>query len=309
MPGKYDSNMFRLIAVVGPTASGKSELGLHLAHRLNGEIINCDSLQIFRHFDIGSAKLPLAARQGIPHHLIDIAQPDEIFTAGDYARMAREVVHEVASRGRLPIVVGGTGFYLRALLDGLPQVPGRDADLRARLMERETRRTGFLHRMLRGVDLTSAQRIHPHDIQKLLRALEVSYLSKNPMSKSIERVPLAGFQVLKLGLNPPRDQVYQEINQRCHSMFDAGLVEETRHILSLGFPPDTKPLQALGYRQALDYIEDKSDRATAIKNMQLHTRHYAKRQWTWFRREAQLIWLDGFGQDTLVQQKAVVAAQ
>ncbi len=309
MAGNYDSSMFHLIAVVGPTASGKSELGLHLAHRFNGEIVNCDSLQIFRHFDIGSAKLAASQRQGIPHHLIDIADPGQMFTAGDYARAGRDVLLEIANRGRVPIVVGGTGFYLRALLDGLPDVPARDDSLRAKLMRHETRTKGFLYRLLRRVDPTSAQRIHANDIPKLLRSLEVSYLSRNAMSNSNRKVPLVGFKIVKLGLNPPRALLYEKIDERCQQMFRAGLINEVRRILALGFPPETKPLQALGYRQALDFIEGKSNLDQAVGAMQLHTRHYAKRQWTWFRREAGLIWLDGFGSDTIVQQKADIALQ
>jgi tRNA dimethylallyltransferase len=196
-----------LVAVVGPTGSGKSDLALRLAGEFAGEIVNCDSLQVFRYFDIGTAKTPPAARRGIPHHLIDVADPDQLFTAGEYARLARGAIAAISARGRLPIVAGGTGFYLRALLDGLFAGPSRDPGLRLRLAARETRRPGSLHRLLRRFDSQAAARIHPHDVPKVTRALEVCLLTRRPVSELFRegRDPLAGYRVLKLGLEPGRD--------------------------------------------------------------------------------------------------------
>ncbi len=295
-----------MVAVVGPTGSGKSELGLRLAEEFDGEVVNCDSLQVYRWFDIGTAKLTCAERRGIPHHLIDVANPDEPFTAGEYARRARQVIREIAARNRLPLVVGGTGLYLRALVDGLFPGPTRDDELRGRLMEREARRPGFLHRMLRRLDPEAARRIHATDRHKLVRALEVCLLTGRPLSRwfASGREALTGFRVLKLALNPPREELYRRLDERCARMFAAGLIEEVRRILAMGYPPTIKPLQAHGYRQALQVLRGELELRKALYYAQRNTRRYAKRQWTWFRHEPGVVWLNGFGDEPETQRAA-----
>ncbi|MEO7650752.1 MAG: tRNA (adenosine(37)-N6)-dimethylallyltransferase MiaA, partial [Bryobacteraceae bacterium] len=206
-----------LVAICGPTGSGKSELALYLSEQFGGEVVNCDSLQIYRHFDIGTAKLPVEERRGIPHHLLDILNPDEIFTAGEYARRGREVLSDITNRGSLPVVAGGTGFYLRALIDGLFDGPPRDEALRARLTKRERLRPGSLHRILSRLDPDSARAIHANDVPKVIRALEVSLLTRRPMSEwyRAPRNALSGYRPLLIGLNPPRDALYEKLNVRC----------------------------------------------------------------------------------------------
>jgi tRNA dimethylallyltransferase len=297
-----------LIAVVGPTGSGKSELALIIAERFGGEIVNSDSVQLYRHFDIGSAKLAAAARRGVPHHLIGVIDPDEHFSAGEYARRARAILGEITSRGALPVVVGGTGFYLRALLDGLFKGPERDPKLRGRLAERERRKPGSLHRLLRRFDPSSAARIHAGDLQKLTRAVEVCLLTRQPLSRLFAggRDALQGYQTLKIGLDPPRQDLYERLNARCQRMFSNGLPEEVRRILARGYPPDCKPFESLGYRQALHVVTGETTLDGAVDCTQRDTRRYAKRQWTWFRRDPAVEWFRGFG-DALEVQAGVLA--
>lgn len=301
-----DAACWPLVAIVGPTGSGKSELAIRLAQRFSGEIVNCDSLQLYRYMDIGTAKVPPAERRGIPHHLLDLLDPHQVFTAGEYARAARPLLEEIRGRGRLPIVAGGTGFYLRALLDGLFPGPQRNPRLRARLERRETRHPGWLHRLLERRDPGSAARIHAADVQKLVRAVEVLLLTRRPLSAWFAegRDRLAGFRVLKLGLNPPRPALYARLNARCERMFASGLVEEVRRILELGFPPASKSLEAHGYRQAVQLLAGELDAKQALDLAQRNTRRYAKRQWTWFSRDPEVVWLEGFGEDEAVQQAA-----
>lgn len=297
-----------LVAIVGPTGSGKSELALVLAQSFPAEIINCDSVQLYRYLDIGTAKLPFEQRRGILHHMIDVAAPDELVTAGDYARRVRPLLGEIIARGHLPMVVGGTGFYLRALLDGLFRGPGRDPALRARLLEREERRAGSLHRLLARLDPPSAARIHPHDVNKLIRALEVCLLTRRPLSELFRegRDRLEGFRPLKIGLDPPRPLLYARLEARSRAMFEAGLIDEVRRILAMGYPPTSKALEALGYRQALAVLEGRLEPEEALRLTQRETRHYAKRQWTWFRRDPAIEWFAGFGDDEKLQ-RAVAA--
>jgi len=285
-----------MVAVGGPTGSGKSDLALAIAAEFNGEIVNCDSLQVYRHFDIGTAKLPLEERRAIPHHLIDIINPDELFTAGEYAKLAREAIAGISARGRLPIVVGGTGFYLRALLDGLFEGPSRDQALRDRLAARERRRAGSLHKLLGRLDSEAARKIHKNDVPKVTRALEVCLLVRRPVTQLFRagRDALRGYRTLKLGLLPDRDALYERLDLRCARMFEAGLIEEVLHILSLGYAPTVKPFESHGYRQALQFVNGELSRRDAIFYAQRNTRQYAKRQITWFRREAGLVWLKGF---------------
>lgn len=296
-----------LVAVVGPTGAGKSELALRIAEEFDGEIVNCDSLQIYRHLDIGTAKLRPEERRRIPHHLVDIAEPDEVFSAGEYARRARPLLREISERGRLPVVCGGTGFYLKALLEGLFPGPQRNEELRKRLTAREARRPGFLHRLLRRLDPASAARIHPSDRHRLIRAVEVCLLLRRPLSEAfaLGRHGLEGFRVLKIGLDPPREALYEKLNERCRKMFEAGLVEETRRILELGYGPEVKPLGSHGYRQAVQMLRGELTYEQALYYAQRDTRRYAKRQWTWFRRDPEIAWLRGFGEETAVQEAAL----
>ena len=294
-----------VIVVAGPTGSGKSELALRLAETFPAEIVGCDSVQIYRQFDIGSAKLPVHERRGIPHHLIDIRGAEEVFTAGDYARRARQTLREIADRGHAAIVVGGTGFYLRALLDGLFPGPQRDAALRERLSKRERMRPGSLHRLLRRWDPSSAARIHVNDVNKTMRALEVTLLKRQPMSEQLEqgRDALQGFRVCKIGLNPDRSELYARLDRRVVGMFEGGLIDEVRDLLdNQGVSPHAKPFESLGYRQALAYIKGQMGGEEAIASTQMETRRYAKRQMTWFRRDAEIRWFTGFGNDAVIQE-------
>lgn len=302
-----DAQELPLVAVVGPTGSGKSDLALAIAEEFNGEIINCDSVQVFRHFDIGAAKLPMEERRGIPHHLIDVVNPNELFTAGEYARLGRETIAKISGRGRLPVVAGGTGFYLRALLDGLFEGPARDQDLRDRLAAREARRPGSLHRLLRRFDRPAAERIHANDVPKVMRALEVCLLTRRPVTELFQegRDALRGYRTLKLGLLPDRDVLYPRLDARCARMFEAGLVEEVRRILASGYPPTVKPFESVGYKQALQLVNGELGPRDALFYMQRATRQYAKRQLTWFRREAGLVWLRGFGDSAAIRDEAV----
>ena len=293
--------------MVGPTGSGKSDLALHLAELFHGEVINCDSLQVFRHFDIGTAKLPVSERRGIPHHLIDVVEPDALFTAGEFARLGRETIGEISGRGNLPIVAGGTGFYFRALVDGLFEGPSRDQSLRDRLAERERRRAGSLHRLLTRFDPDTASKIHPNDVPKVTRALEVCLLTRRPVSELFRqgRDALRGYRVLKLGLLPDRDELYTRVDLRCAAMFERGLADEVKHILSLGYSGEEKPFESVGYKQALQLVRGELNLRDAVFYAQRNTRNYAKRQLTWFRRERELVWLKGFGDEERIREAAV----
>jgi tRNA dimethylallyltransferase len=294
----------KVIAILGPTGSGKSELALCVAGRFRGEVVNCDSLQVYRHFDAGTAKLPLEARRGIPHHLIDILDPDQVFTAGEYARLGRRVLEEISTRGRLPVVAGGTGFYLRALIDGLFPGPQRDQALRDRLAARERRKSGSLHRLLRRFDPESARRIHPRDLPKVTRALEVCLLTRRPVTELFQRgrEALGGYRILKIGLSPAREALYEKLDRRTTQMFETGLIEEVRGILSRGFAATVKPFESHGYRQAMQFLNGELKLDEAIFYAQRNTRNYAKRQMTWFRQEAGMEWFSGFGDDPQIQQ-------
>lgn len=296
-----------LIAVVGPTASGKSELALRIACEFDGEIVNCDSLQVYRGFDIGTAKLPECERRGIPHHLIDLHSPDEVFTAGEFARQARRVAAEITGRGRLPILAGGTGFYLRSLIHGLSPGPQRDEALRGQLAARERRRPGSLHRLLGRFDPATAARIHANDTPKTMRALEICLLSQQPASTVLaqEREALVGYRVLKIGLFPPREALYERIQLRTARMFQAGLVAEVERLLAGGVTAESKPFESLGYRQALLVVRGEMSIAQAISDTALRTRQYAKRQMTWFRREPGIEVVNGFGDHPEVAGKVL----
>jgi tRNA dimethylallyltransferase len=296
-----------LIAVVGPTGSGKSDLAIQLAQTFRGEIVNCDSVQLYRYMDIGTAKIPVANRGGVPHHLIDILDPDIVFTAGDYLRIARPVLADIAAREVLPVVAGGTGFYLRALVQGLFEGPSRDANLRAKLAKRTSNR---LHKLLARFDREAAARIHPNDTKKIVRALEVCLLTRRPISaQQADRRNLEGFRSLLIGLDPPREALASRINQRCREMFESGLVDEVRQILAKGFPLSSKALEAIGYREACLFISGAISYQDAVERTQTATRQYAKRQRTWFRREPGVQWIRSFGNqlETIEAAKRLVS--
>ena len=268
------------MAIVGPTGAGKSEFALRIAEQFDGEIVNCDSMQIYRGFDIGTAKLSLAERRGIRHHLLDTVDPTEIFSAGDYAREARLAIEGIVGRKRVPVVVGGTGFYLRALLDGLPELPQRNDCLRRRLEGKPK-----LHRMLQRLDPGAAERLHPNDIVRITRALEIRLLTGAPAPMLRSGGALPGFQVRKVALLPPREELYARLNIRTEMMFRDGLMEEVHHLLKNGTPDTAKPFEAVGYRQALAAVQGKLTLSEAIAQTQQATRNYAKRQITWFRND------------------------
>jgi tRNA dimethylallyltransferase len=297
-----------LVAIVGPTGSGKTSLSLALAERCGGEIVNCDSVAVYREFNIGTAKPSPEERARAPHHLLDIVDPEGVITAGDYARRGREVLNDIKRRERLPIVVGGTGLYLRALLEGLFAGPERSEELRERLRRREKEKgVAHLHRLLRKLDPEAAVRIHENDTPKVIRALEVCISSRAPMSELWKqgRDALTGFRIVRVGLNPERNALYTRINERCRRMFDAGLVEETRALMEKY--PKAWALSSLGYKQAAQYLRGEIDLKLALWAAQQSHRNYAKRQLTWFRREPEVKWLAGFGDDVEVQQKAIAA--
>lgn len=299
-----------MIAILGPTGSGKSDLALFLAEHLDGEIVNCDSIQVYRGLEIGSAKLRPELRRAIRHHLIDVIEPDAELTAGAYSRLARRALDDIQLRGKLPVVAGGTGFYLRALLDGLSPAPGRDPDLRIRLSAVLRRRPGALHRFLRRRDPVAAGRIHPNDHQKLIRAIELLALAGRPVSQtqSEPRDALRGFVPLKLGLNPERSALYRKLDERSAAMFHSGLLDETRALLQAGISPRSKAMGSLGYKQAVQVLSGELSLDAAIADCRTKTRQYAKRQMTWFRSEAGVHWLCGFGSEEHVRSEALAVA-
>ena len=285
------------LLILGPTGSGKTALSLALAERFAGEIVSCDSVAVYRGMDLGTAKPSPEERARVPHHLVDVADPHEPFTAGAYSRAARVLLREISGRGRLPIVTGGTGLYLRALTDGLFAGPERQEPLRERLRQRaQERGSAWLHRLLARLDPPSAARIHANDTAKLIRAIEVCLAARLPMSKVLSRDPLTGFRLLRIGLNPPRRQLYERLNARCAAMFAAGLVEETRGLL--GRYGRVKALDSLGYRQAAAVIAGAMAEREAIAAAQQGHRNYAKRQLTWFRREPDVHWMEAFGDES-----------
>ena len=300
-----------MVAIAGPTGSGKSALALRIAREFEGEIVNCDSVQVYRFFDIGTAKTPPEQRQGIPHHLIDILEPGEVFTAGDFARGARGILREIVCRGHLPVVTGGTGFYLRALIHGLAPGPQRDEALRARLAVRERKRPGSLHRLLERFDPATAARIHANDLPKTIRALEICIAARRPATEVFARGrdALRGFDVLKIGLFPNRDELYRRLEARLARMFEEGIIAETAAILARGVPPGAKPFESIGYQQALQVIRGELGVKQAIFHARVETRRYAKRQMTWFRRETQISWLAGFGDEAQIQRGAIALVE
>jgi tRNA dimethylallyltransferase len=336
-----------IVVVLGPTASGKTALALAIARRFGGEIVNCDSVAMYREFEIGTAKPSAAERAEIPHHLLDCVDPLADVSAGEYARQARQILREIAlreivlrekvlresvlresgQRRHLPIVSGGTGLYLRALLEGLFPGPQRSEELRNRLRGRVTERgTEHLHRILRRLDSSAADRIHANDVPKVIRAIEVCLASRRssprpspsssrPTSRRTMtelwqegREPLRGFRILRLGLSPDREVLYARINQRAAKMFDQGLIAETERLLAK-YGEQARPLASLGYKQALQFLRDELDRETALAAAQQAHRNYAKRQITWFRREPDVHWLAGFGDDPAIQADSIATVE
>ena len=296
-----------LVVILGPTASGKTVLSLALAEKFSGEIVNCDSVAMYREFDIGTAKPSVGERARVQHHLVDCVDPQQDVTAGEYAREARAVLAEIKSRNHLPIVVGGTGLYLRALLEGLFPGPQRSQELRERLRERAASHgSKYLHRILQRLDPNAANRVHPNDAPKLIRAIEVCLASRQKMSELWRqgRDPLQGFRILRIGLDPDRATLYRRINQRAAQMFEQGLTEETQRLASK-YGEKARPLASLGYKQAMQFLRGELTRDQAVQAAQQAHRNYAKRQMTWFRREPDVTWLRGFGDDEQIMRKVV----
>jgi len=296
-----------LVVVLGPTGSGKTALSLALAEHFHGEIVNCDSVAMYGEFEIGTAKPTAIERARARHHMFDFVEPAAYITAGDYARQGREVLQQVKSRGALPIVVGGTGLYLRALLEGLFAGPQRSEELRRRLRALAAEKgSAHLHRILCRLDPAAGVKVHANDIPKLVRAVEVCLASRTRVTEMWKqgRDPLQGFRIVRLGLDPERNALYGRINQRAQRMFDDGLVDETRTLLEK-YGETARPLAALGYKQAVALIRGETDQKTALQAAQQAHRNYAKRQMTWFRREPDVTWLKGFGDDPGVQGEAI----
>ena len=300
----------KLVAILGPTAAGKSALAIALAEKMNGEIVCCDSTQVYRRFDIGTGKTTAAEEKGIRHHLVDMVEPDQLFTAGDYRREARQTLEQISAGGKLPILTVGTGLYLRALLEGLDDLPARSEKIRQRLRERVQRKgPEYLHRILARRDSVSAARIASRDTQKIIRAVEVSLLTGKPASQLLGRGrdPLKGFTVMKFGLLPPRAKLYARIDRRVEEMLAAGWVEEVRSILRSGVSPSAKAFTFIGYAQIREHILHGAPLEPAVPEIQQATRRYAKRQITWFRRENNVHWLAGFGTEENIQAEALKA--
>ncbi|MGB8478790.1 MAG: tRNA (adenosine(37)-N6)-dimethylallyltransferase MiaA [Acidobacteriaceae bacterium] len=305
------ASSYPLVVLHGATASGKTSLAIQLAQRFSGEVVSCDSVAVYRELEIGTAKPSRVQRALVPHHMLDVVWPSEPYTAGDYARDARESLADTQSRSKLPIVAGGTGLYLRALIDGLFPGPARFESLRVRLREmEEARGSSYLSRILQRLDPVSASRIHPNDAPKIVRAIEVTLAARQRMSTLWEfgRDPLQGFRILRLGLDPPRPALYTRINQRAAAMFSNGLVEETEHLLAR-YGQDCRPLLSLGYKQAGMLLRGELSMEDSIASTQQGHRNYAKRQMTWFRREPDVQWLNGFGDDLAITQKAIARVE
>jgi tRNA dimethylallyltransferase len=295
-----DASTLPLVAILGPTASGKSSLAIALAEKLGAEVIACDSTQVYRGFDIGTAKPSIAERRAIPHHMIDLISPSEVFSAGEYRKRALEVLAELRRRNRLPIFAVGTGLYFRALMEGLADAPTRSERLRTRLNVIGTKYGGeHLHKILRRLDAAAAARISPNDQQKLIRALEVCLLAGRPLTELHQagRQALQGYAAFKIGLNPPRHALYERIEKRVRQMLDHGWTNEVTALIAQGAPKRAKPFEFIGYRELRDHAETGRPITDSIEAIAQATRRYAKRQLTWFRRESGIQWFAGFGDE------------
>ncbi|HEY0173998.1 MAG TPA: tRNA (adenosine(37)-N6)-dimethylallyltransferase MiaA [Pyrinomonadaceae bacterium] len=294
-----------VVAVVGPTASGKSDLGIALALRLGAEIINCDSVQVYREIEIATAKVPHDERRGVPHHLIDFVPPGRTYTAADWARDALACVEEIEGRGRTALLVGGTGFYLRAFREPFFEAAPTDAALRRRLVSlRERRGAEHLYRLLRRLDPERAGGLHARDWSRVQRALELRLQTGEKLSTRLAERPAPPPHAARLrvfALKPPREELYRRIDLRAEAHFRAGLVEEVRDLLARGVPAESSALGAHGYRRVVEYLRGARTLESAVEQTKLDVRHYAKRQLTWFRREPGVEWVEGFGEDPRVQ--------
>jgi tRNA dimethylallyltransferase len=296
-----------LLAIVGPTASGKSALGIFLAKEFGGEVVACDSTQLYRGFNIGTAKPTAAERARVTHHLLDILDPNEESTAGGYRERAIAVLNDLCARNRLPVFTVGTGLYLRALLDGLADLPLRSEEIRERLRaSAKEHGPGHLHEMLARLDAQAATQISPADEQKLIRAIEICLLAQKPLSEvhRAGRTPLTGWRILKIGLQPDREALVQRIHSRTDAMLQSGWLEEVSRLIASGLPEDAKPFNFIGYRELRSHLRGELSLDAARSAIQQGTRQYAKRQQTWFRREANVHWLPGFGDDPNIQAAA-----
>ncbi len=297
-----------LVVLVGPTASGKTALALELARSFDLEVISADSRQVYRDLDIGTAKATVEERRQVPHHLLDVVDPDQEFTAADYARLAREAAASVHRRGRLPLVVGGTGLYIRVLCSGLAEAPGADPEFRKELLDEEERGgAGTLHRRLLEVDPGTAERLAPRDRVRIIRALEVFFLTGEPLSRLQARHAFAErpFRTLSLGLSPPREELYRRIDRRTEEMFESGLLQEVQGLLDRGYSPDLKALRTIGYREAIQHLQGGLTLADCLSQVQHRTRRYAKQQRTWFRQDKEIIWVDSFKESARIQELIV----
>lgn len=298
----------QLIVIIGPTASGKSALGVRLARELGGEVLVCDSTQLYRGFNIGTAKLTAEERAGVAHHLVDVLSPEEEASAGAYREMAVKVLVEVRERGATPILTAGTGLYLRALLEGLADVPQRSEELRERLRESAKREgSGHLHRVLQRLDPGGARKIAAQDEQKVIRAIEVCMIAKRPLSEvhASPRSPLTGWRAVKMGLTPAREALYSRIDARTDAMLARGWLEEVRGLMARGLPERAKAFDFIGYRELRAVLRGHSTMEEARAAIRQATRRYAKRQITWFRRERDVKWMDGFGDEPEIQTRAL----
>lgn len=307
-------NLPPLIAVVGPTASGKSDLGLALAEQFNGEIINCDSVQVYRGIYVATAKVPVEEQRGIPHHLIDIADPTENFTAVKWAAAARATIAEIEARGKRAFLVGGTGFYLKALTTQFFEAPEIDETLRPRLLKLMARQgPEHLHKLLARVDSAMAERYAPKDWSRVTRALEVYFSSGKPLSQwQVESPEVPTPEAARLHylvLEPPREELYDRINRRADLMIEQGLVQEIQDLIASGVPTDAKAFQAHGYKRFVEYLQGQRTLESAVEQMKLDTRHYAKRQWSWWRAQANTHWLKGFGFEEAIIAAAISQVQ
>jgi tRNA dimethylallyltransferase len=299
----------KVLAVLGPTATGKSSLAIAIAQRHGGEIVNCDSTAVYRGFDIGTDKVPPAERHGIPHHLIDVVEPVAEYTAADYARDAARVIGEIHARGAVPVLVGGTGFYYRALTRGLFPGPGRSDAIRNKLARTADRRSvEFLWRMVRRVDPASAARIMPRDRKRLIRALEVYFQTGKPLTAHFADTvsPLGSdVSITALALRMDPAALGDRLARRVDAQFAAGLLDEVTRLLASGVPTSARPFGGLVYRQIIDYLAGVRDLATTRDLIVQENRRYAKRQLIWFRKEPNLTWFDGPGESPEVQARVL----
>jgi len=302
-----------VIAIVGPTASGKSTLGIEVALKLNGEIINCDSVQVYKEIQIATAKVPLEERKGVPHHLIDFVSPTINYTAVEWAREASAKIEEIERRNKVPLLVGGTGFYLRALRQPFFESPQTDDALRQRITRiRERHGPEYLHRLLKRVDPRGADRFFPRDWPRVQRALEIYLQTGQSIVDQLNRRPEAHESTRRLrilALNPPRNDLYKRINERAGLHFKLGLVDEVRALLAKGVPSQSNALGAHGYRRVVEFLAGQRTLENAIEQTKLDIRHYAKRQLTWFRHEEGVEWFDGFGEETSIQRSVLESIQ